>query len=143
MIIVESKAGPFEFCFIIFSILSGITTLFSSSRLTSTTFHSIPTWAIVLLSIGLVIGGVLGLVGIIVVNKTLWGILLERVGVLFLGTLLLIYCFLILYYVGPRSTISTASTFSFSLACYWRAINIGTSLKKAKTDIEQAKKSSH
>ena len=138
MIIVKSRPDPFEVMFLIASIIGGLGILISVPRLSSTSaLQSIPQWSTYMLAIGLIVGATTSISGFF--TEKLWGILLERAGLVFLCILFIVYSGSIISFSGLRATTSLTFFLAFSVSCMWRIIHINRSLNEARESIEKAR----
>lgn len=129
MIILRSGRSPFELYLLAACVLSGLSGLIAPSSLSLAVAQLLPTWVVTAWCAGLVIGGSISILGVL--RRGLQSLLIERVGLIALTGLTLLYSVSIVTLAGPRATFAALFVAAFGAACVARFWQIGKDLTKA------------
>lgn len=131
MIAVRSNPGPFQWPIVGAITVIGATLLVATRVTGSTLLRMMPPWVLVVLGVGMLAGGGIAVAGMLA--KTLWGLLIEQVGLSWLLLLLLLYAVLAWYYVGPAAVLQTELLLGLIAGCGGRILQIRRQVRPAQT----------
>lgn len=119
--------SPFQTYLLIACVLAGVAGIVDPHRGSSSVLKVLPMWELYVWYIGLTVGGTVTLFG--QVRKTLPGLYTERVGLLFLIGLCVIYTAAIVVAVGVSLALSALVIVFFAVACAVRIRQIAYEIK--------------
>lgn len=136
MIRIRATRSPFQFMFMIASVLGGAALLIVRQSLGSSLAQRLPPLITVILGAGLLLAGALTLVGMAM--QRVYGLLLERAGLVSMAILLFAYTGFVIAYFGGRGLITEIFFMSIVGACAWRIRQIGGDVGSAESAIRDA-----
>lgn len=122
--------------FMIASVLGGIALLLLRQGLGSSLAQRLPPVITVILGAGLLLAGALTLTGMAM--QRVYGLLLERAGLVSMALLLFAYTGFVLAYFGARGLITEIFFVSIVGACIWRIRQIGRDIDATEAAIHDA-----
>jgi hypothetical protein len=135
VIYVKEEPGPFQVVFVAVALLGGLVllaqVLFGGGGTISQTQ---PNWALLTLSISLIVGGAVTLIGVIL--QTAAGPFLERSGLALLTFMLTAYAILILDVSGTRGLTTVVFFGGYAVAAVWRIIQVNRVIRRVHTVVD-------
>ena len=128
MIPVHSGRNPFAIFLLIACLLTGISGLISPEGTSPIVAHLLAAWELKAWYSGLTLSGAATLIGLF--SKGLTSLSVERVGLIFLGTISTMYSIAVAMQGGAALSFSSAFVGAFAIACMARVWQIGRDLKK-------------
>jgi len=127
-VLVRSGRNPFEVLMLCACAFAGAIGLLAPNASANAVTNTLPHWEVLCWYSGLLAGGVISLVG--VARGGVMSLLVERVGIILLGCLMLAYALALFAQVGVRGTLPALVTGLFAVACVVRFVYITVDLKR-------------
>lgn len=114
---------PFELFLLALAFASGLPALIGATPEPGSIEAALPSWGAFLWSLTLVVGSGSALVGIYLRDRAT-GLIVEQLGLAFVGVAAVVYSGIILYVIGVGALFSAGITFAFGVSCLvrWRDI---------------------
>jgi len=134
-----SGRHPFEIFVLYLAFLTALPTMLGIAPAPGSVREALPTWVTIGWAAALCLGSGVALFGVYWKERAT-GLICEQLGLAMVGVASLVYCFCVLYVIGPDSMIAVAIVGGFGISClrrYWQIQHILDQVHEAEKRFHQ------